>query len=78
LALNNFGVRELLDCFVHIPSPRPKIQNRLVDPKEEKMTGFVLNPCKYGSKHRDRLVYKIVSGTLKGTNRITHVRQKKN
>jgi peptide chain release factor 3 len=37
-ALNNFGVRELLDCFVQIaPSPRPKeSETRLVDPKEEK------------------------------------------
>jgi peptide chain release factor 3 len=42
-ALNNFGVRELLDCFVSIaPSPRPKeSETRLVDPKEEKMSGFV-------------------------------------
>ncbi|OUD43055.1 GTP-binding protein, partial [Flavobacterium psychrophilum] len=33
-ALNNFGVRELLDCFVEIaPSPRPKeSETRLVDP----------------------------------------------
>ena len=38
-ALNNFGVRELLDCFVEIaPSPRPKDSDtRLVDPKEEKI-----------------------------------------
>ena len=42
-ALNNFGVRELLDCFVSIaPSPRAKeSETRLVDPKEEKMSGFV-------------------------------------
>jgi peptide chain release factor 3 len=35
-ALNNFGVRELLDCFVEIaPSPRPKeSETRIV--KEEK------------------------------------------
>ena len=42
-ALNNFGVRELLDCFVQIaPQPRPKqSEERLVLPKEEKFTGFV-------------------------------------
>jgi peptide subunit release factor RF-3 len=35
-ALNNFGVRELLDCFVEIaPSPRPKESKRIVDPKEK-------------------------------------------
>src|SRR5690606_20155939 len=42
-ALNNFGVRELLDCFIDIaPSPRPKkAEERLVDPKEEAFSGFV-------------------------------------
>ncbi|MDF1518329.1 MAG: GTP-binding protein, partial [Lutibacter sp.] len=42
-ALNNFGVKELLDCFIEIaPSPQPKMANtRLVDSKEETMTGFV-------------------------------------
>jgi peptide chain release factor 3 len=36
-ALNNFGVRELLDCFVEIaPSPRPKeSETRIVDPKKK-------------------------------------------
>ncbi|MEM1002726.1 MAG: GTP-binding protein, partial [Bacteroidota bacterium] len=42
-ALNNFGVRELLDCFVSIaPAPRPKqSEERLVDPNENKFSGFV-------------------------------------
>jgi peptide subunit release factor RF-3 len=37
-ALNNFGVRELLDCFVEIaPSPRPKeSETRIVDPRRRK------------------------------------------
>jgi peptide chain release factor 3 len=35
-ALNNFGVRELLDCFFSIPSPRPKeSETRLVDLKRK-------------------------------------------
>ena len=35
-ALNNFGVQELLDCFVEIaPSPRPvKAEEREVEPEE--------------------------------------------
>ena len=39
-ALNNFGVRELLDCFVEIaPSPRPKAsEERLVTPNESNFT----------------------------------------
>ena len=42
-ALNNFGVRELLDCFIEIaPSPRPKkAEERIVEPKEKELTGFV-------------------------------------
>ena len=42
-ALNNFGVRELLDAFVAIaPEPRPKESNeRLVLPDEPKFSGFV-------------------------------------
>ena len=42
-ALNNFGVEELLNCFVEIaPSPRPtKAEERMVDPEEKKFTGFI-------------------------------------
>ena len=42
-ALNNFGVQELLDCFVEIaPSPRPtQAEERLVEPTEPKFTGFI-------------------------------------
>jgi peptide chain release factor 3 len=43
-ALNNFGVKELLDCFIHI-APTPvgrESEERFVDPKEETFTGFVL------------------------------------
>jgi peptide chain release factor 3 len=42
-ALNNFGVKELLDCFVDIaPSPRPvQAEERIVDPYEKPFTGFV-------------------------------------
>src|SRR5690606_34996366 len=42
-ALNNFGVRELLDCFIDIaPFPRPKqSEERLVKPDEETFSGFV-------------------------------------
>ena len=81
-ALNNFGVRELLDCFVAIaPSPRPKdSETRLVDPKEEKMSGFVFKiHANMDPKHRDRLAFiKIVSGTFERNKPYFHVRQKKN
>lgn len=81
-ALNNFGVRELLDCFITIaPSPRPKeSETRLVDPYEEKMTGFVFKiHANMDPKHRDRLAFiKIVSGTFERNKPYFHVRQRKN
>jgi peptide chain release factor 3 len=42
-ALNNFGVRELLDCFQEIaPEPQAKeAEERLVQPNEEQFSGFV-------------------------------------
>ena len=42
-ALNNFGVKELLDCFIQIaPTPigRDTVERR-IEPTEEKFTGFV-------------------------------------
>lgn len=43
-AINNFGVRELLDCFVEIaPFPLPRItEERMVDPEEDKFAGLSL------------------------------------
>ncbi len=64
-ALNNFGVRELLDCFVTIaPTPRPKqSEERIVKPDEKDFTGFVFKiHANMDPKHRDRLAFvKIVS-----------------
>ena len=42
-AVNNFGVRELLECFIRIaPSPRQTTtETRNVQPDEQKMTGFI-------------------------------------
>ena len=42
-ALNNFGVKELLDCFVRIaPYPRAVVaEERTVNPGESKFTGFI-------------------------------------
>ena len=80
-ALNNFGVKELLDAFIEIaPSPQPKkAEERLVDSKEEKMTGFVFKiHANMDPKHRDRLAFiKIVSGTFKRNAPYLHVRNGK-
>ena len=77
-ALNNFGVKELLDCFIEIaPSPQPKMSNiRLVDSKEKKFTGFVFKiHANMDPKHRDRLAFvKIVSGVFKRNTNYLHVK----
>ncbi len=81
-ALNNFGVKELLDCFIDIaPNPQPKkAEERLVDSKEDKMTGFVFKiHANMDPKHRDRLAFiKIVSGIFKRNTPYLHVRHNKN
>ncbi|MEN8857050.1 MAG: peptide chain release factor 3 [Flavobacteriaceae bacterium] len=80
-ALNNFGVKELLDAFIEIaPQPQPKkAEERLVDSKEEKLTGFVFKiHANMDPKHRDRLAFiKIVSGTFKRNAPYLHVRNGK-
>ncbi len=80
-ALNNFGVRELLDCFIEIaPEPRPKESDtRLVQPDEENFSGFVFKiHANMDPKHRDRLAFvKIVSGTFERNTPYLHVRNGK-
>lgn len=80
-ALNNFGVRELLDCFIEIaPSPLPKdAEERKVIPSEKEFTGFVFKiHANMDPKHRDRLAFvKIVSGTFERNKPYLHVRNNK-
>ena len=76
-ALNNFGVMELLDCFIQIaPHPRPsKTVERPVDPFEEKLTGFVFKiHANMDPNHRDRIAFlKICSGTFERNKNYLHV-----
>jgi len=80
-ALNNFGVRELLDCFVNIaPTPRAKqSEERLIQPDEDKFTGFVFKiHANMDPNHRNRLAFiKIVSGEFKRNTPYLHVRHNK-
>jgi len=80
-ALNNFGVRELLDCFIDIaPAPRDKMaEQRLVKADETTLSGFVFKiHANMDPKHRDRLAFvKIVSGTFERNKPYLHVRQAK-
>src|SRR5690606_24243931 len=81
-ALNNFGVRELLDCFVEIaPPPREKESDkRIVKPDEKNFSGFVFKiHANMDPKHRDRLAFvKIVSGKFERNKAYLHVRHNKN
>ena len=80
-ALNNFGVEELLNCFVEIaPEPLPKdAEERLIEPKEADFSGFVFKiHANMDPNHRDRLAFvKVVSGTFKRNNPYLHVRLNK-
>ena len=80
-ALNNFGIKELLDCFVRIaPKPQPKnAEQRLVKPEENKFTGFVFKiHANMDPKHRDRIAFvKVVSGHFERNKAYLHVRDGK-
>jgi len=80
-ALNNFGIEELLDCFIEIaPEPQPKSTNeRTIRPEEKKFTGFVFKiHANMDPNHRDRLAFvKVVSGTFERNIQYLHVRQDK-
>ena len=80
-ALNNFGVKELLNCFISIaPAPMSKISNeRLIKPSENKFSGFIFKiHANMDPKHRDRLAFiKIVSGKFKRNTPYHHVRLQK-
>ena len=79
--INNFGVRELLECFIDIaPSPRPsQTETRRVEPAEEKMTGFVFKiHANMDPNHRDRIAFlKICSGRFERNRNYLHVRSGK-
>lgn len=78
-AINNFGVKELLDCFVDI-APQPLIRHteeRVVDPEEDKFTGFVFKiHANMDPKHRDRIAFmRVCSGIFQRNTNYLHVRQ---
>lgn len=80
-ALNTFGVRELLDCFVEIaPSPRPvQTQERVIDPNEEAFSGFIFKiHANMDPNHRSCIAFvKICSGKFERNVNYKHVRQNK-
>jgi len=77
-AINNFGVRELLDTFVEMaPSPRPRqAVTRMVSPDEEEFSGFVFKiQANMDPAHRDRIAFmRICSGRFERGMRVMHHR----
>jgi peptide chain release factor 3 len=80
-ALNNFGVQELLDCFVRIaPQPRPtQAEERKVEPEEPKFTGFIFKiTANIDPNHRSCIAFcKVCSGKFVRNAPYLHVRQGK-
>jgi peptide chain release factor 3 len=77
-AINNFGVRELLDTFVEIappPMPRPTA-SRMVLPEEAEFSGFVFKvQANMNPAHRDRIAFlRICSGRFQRGMRVRHHR----
>nr|HPI00254.1 peptide chain release factor 3 [Chitinophagaceae bacterium] len=81
-AINNFGVKELLDTFVRIaPTPLPRATNtRTVNPEEEKFSGFIFKiHANLDPKHRDRIAFlRVCSGKFERSKYYHHVRLNKN
>ena len=77
-ALNNFGVQELLNCFVEIaPSPKPTMaEEREVQPTEPKFTGFIFKiTANIDPNHRSCIAFcKICSGKFVRNQPYRHVR----
>lgn len=77
-ALNNFGVQELLNCFIDIaPSPQAvKAEERVVDAHEDAFTGFVFKiHANMDPNHRSCIAFvKICSGRFERNANYKHVR----
>lgn len=77
-AVNNFGVKELLDTFVRIsPSPRGRETDlKRIEPSDKKFSGFVFKiHANLDPKHRDRIAFlRIVSGKFERNTFYNHVR----
>ncbi|WP_106829918.1 peptide chain release factor 3 [Parabacteroides pacaensis] len=77
-ALNNFGVKEILDCFVQIaPSPRPvQAVERVIDPDEDAFSGFVFKiHANMDPNHRSCIAFvKICSGRFERNANYKHIR----
>jgi peptide chain release factor 3 len=89
-ALNNFGVKEVVDMFAeNAPTPKAReaklppfdssASTRMVEPTEDKFTGFIFKiQANMDKKHRDRMTFlRVCSGKFTRNSKIFHVRSEK-
>jgi peptide chain release factor 3 len=80
-AMNDFGIREMLDAFIeYAPPPLPReTQTRIVEASEAKFTGFVFKiQANMDPQHRDRIAFvRICSGAYQKGMKIFQVRQQR-
>ena len=81
-AVNNFGVKELLDTFIEIaPAPIPRETTiREIRPDEKKFSGFIFKiHANMDPRHRNRIAFlRVCSGKFERGANYLHVRQDKN
>lgn len=80
-AINNFGIRPLLDAFVqHAPAPMPRAsESREVSPGEPDLSGFVFKiQANMDPHHRDRIAFmRVCSGHYQKGMKMHHLRSGK-
>jgi len=77
-AINNFGVKEMLDTFIHI-APEPQCRpttTREICPDDSKLSGFIFKiHANLDPKHRDRIAFmRICAGRFERNKYYHHVR----
>jgi peptide chain release factor 3 len=77
-AVNNFGVKEMLDTFIRIaPTPRPRTTDTgSIAPCDDKFSGFIFKiHANLDPRHRDRIAFlRVCSGKFERNKNYTHVR----
>jgi peptide chain release factor 3 len=77
-AINNFGVKEMLDTFIRIaPVPRSRATtSREISPMDDKFSGFIFKiHANLDPKHRDRIAFlRVCSGRFERNKYFHHVR----
>jgi peptide chain release factor 3 len=81
-AINNFGVKELLETFIQIaPLPQHReVTTRVVEPAEDKFSGFIFKiHANLDPRHRDRIAFlRVCAGKFERNKYFHHVRLDKN